>query len=90
MDGVRVIEIDTLPHKVRAIVKQNVEMTLVEAGVEFLNELVVLLFRRLDTESVDGPVVCGAYQLNPISVGRAAAVRIRRQLLKIHSAIAVP
>jgi hypothetical protein len=72
-DGVRIIEVHRLPNEVRAIVKQKIEPTLVRAGVECLNELVILLLTRLDLKSINGSVVGCADQLDPVPLGRSAA-----------------
>ena len=42
-------------------------MIFVGAGVERLDKRVVLVFRGLDSKGVNGPVVRGADQLDPIS-----------------------
>ncbi len=90
VERARIVEINGLADEIRAIAEQEIEATLVGAGVECLNEGVVLLLSGFDPKSIDGPVVCGAYQLGPISLGRAAVVCIRRHLREICSPIGVP
>src|SRR5580704_10550346 len=89
MDGVRIVEIDGLTGEVRAIVKEDIEMTPVGARVESPDELVVLRSGGFNTKGVAGSVVCGAHQLNPLIGRRTAVLLIGCDLSKVAAPILV-
>jgi hypothetical protein len=90
MDGVRIVKVDGLTHEVRAVMKHNIEMTVVGPGVEHLNEGVVLLRSSFDAKGITGSVVCGAHELCPIVRGRTAVLVVGCDLPKVAPPIFVP
>ena len=90
MDGVGIVGVDGLPGEVSAIVKQKAEVVLVGAGIERLDELVVLFRRRFDLKGIERAVVCRTDQLGPIAHRRGAVFRIRYDLCQVRPPPRVP
>ena len=67
-----IVEVDHLSGKVGAVVKKEVEVVRIPASVECLNKALILFLGGCNFEAENRAVVGSAYQLRPISFGRAS------------------
>jgi hypothetical protein len=89
MQGLGVIEIYNVLHKVRAVAGDAAVVRTIRGGVESADQSRVLLRAGFNLEAVARAVIRGTYKLVPVSPGSCAVRFVRSDLLQMLPSIAI-
>src|ERR1039457_845481 len=90
MQGMRVIEIDDLAHKVGTVSLHEVIALAVGLAVEFVDQQSVLLRTGLNLESINCPVIRRPDHLMPVSLGGSTVGAIGGERFQVGAASLIP